>query len=261
MANVNSTNEDRDPALSPDGLTLYFASKRQGGQGDLDLWLAVRASVAEDFGTPGHVSTVSSGSADEGPYIAADGLSLWFNSARGDGPGGRNFWVTTRASVASAFPAPVLVAELNTDAWESDLQLSSDLLRVYFMSDRQGGSGSYDLWWAERPSVVTQFGTPMPLAGMSSSAIDTDPTVSADELTLLFSTNRATNGGAHDLWMATRASRAEPFGQPSPVTEVNSDVTEMGPFLSADGATLYWSSDRPGGLGGLDLYQATRSCL
>jgi len=36
---------------------------------------------------------------------------------------------------------------------------------------------------------------------------------------------------------------------------VNSSADDQGPILSADGSTLYFSSDRPGGLGGVDLWQ------
>ena len=37
---VNSTSADSHPALSADGLTLFFCSDRPGGQGRKDLWMA-----------------------------------------------------------------------------------------------------------------------------------------------------------------------------------------------------------------------------
>jgi hypothetical protein len=38
--------------------------------------------------------------------------------------------------------------------------------------------------------------------------------------------------------------------------EINSDYNELYPFLLTDGTTIYFSSDRPGGMGGLDIYQS-----
>lgn len=38
--------------------------------------------------------------------------------------------------------------------------------------------------------------------------------------------------------------------------EINSDYNDLYPFILIDGVTLYFSSDRPGGMGGLDIYQS-----
>ncbi len=48
----------------------------------------------------------------------------------------------------------------------------------------------------------------------------------------------------------------EPLGPP-----VNTEHSEMGPSLSGDGLTLYFSSDRPGGEGSADLWMASRETL
>jgi hypothetical protein len=61
-----------------------------------------------------------------------------------------------------------------------------------------------------------------------------------------------------DLWMARREDRSQPFGPGIPLPEgVNTTRGEFGPCLSPDGTVLYFSSNRPGGLGGFDLWQVS----
>ena len=60
-----------------------------------------------------------------------------------------------------------------------------------------------------------------------------------------------------DLWVTTRPTKDDPWGEPVNLgPTVNSAYTEMTPSISADGSTLYFESDRPGGFGGHDLWQA-----
>ena len=49
---VNSSYRECDPSLSADGLELYFNCIRAGGSGGMDLWVAKRASVDEDWEQP-----------------------------------------------------------------------------------------------------------------------------------------------------------------------------------------------------------------
>ncbi|MHC4143636.1 MAG: LamG-like jellyroll fold domain-containing protein [Planctomycetota bacterium] len=104
------------------------------------------------------------------------------------------------------------------------------------------------------------FGEPQDLGLGSGGYIS----VSADELELYFTSNRAGGLGYEDLWVSTRQSVDDPWGPPTNLQTVNRSFREAFPSISRDGLTLYFSDffygpDRPGGLGEHDLWFSTRA--
>ncbi len=88
--------------------------------------------------------------------------------------------------------------------------------------------------------------------------------LSADELELYFASVRAGGLGNEDLWVSTRQSIDDPWDPPANLQTINSSYREAFPCISRDGLTLYFSDffygpDRPGGLGGHDLWFSTRA--
>jgi hypothetical protein len=88
--------------------------------------------------------------------------------------------------------------------------------------------------------------------------------VSADELELFFTSTRSGGLGNEDLWVSSRQSIHDPWGPPINLQSVNSPYREAFPSISLDGLTLYFSDffsgpDRPGGMGGHDLWMSTRT--
>ncbi|HUS27052.1 MAG TPA: hypothetical protein VMZ53_01035 [Kofleriaceae bacterium] len=104
------------------------------------------------------------------------------------------------------------------------------------------------------------WGTPVLMTDVSLQVEpDDDPTLTADELEIYFDSGRVVTGGAGgDVWMATRASTADPFNTPTNVTELLSGSDDSTGDLSADGLRLYLSSDRRV-TGDRDLYVSSRA--
>lgn len=123
-------------------------------------------------------------------------------------------------------------------------------------SGGSGGSGGTGTLVEPR---ACPFGEPEPVAGLGfSDGAEWGPSLTADGLTLFFAHESA--DGA-DLYRATRPDRGVTFSAPVALTDLNTDADEGTPFVSNDGLRLYFYSNRDGGLGGRDLYVATRSSV
>ncbi len=151
------------PSISVDGLSLYFQSHRSGTTGGCDLMVATRTSISDPFANPVFLREINSGSGDFCPNISPDGLVLFFSSARpsvGGGTGPYRLWVTARASILDPFPsAQVLPPHVNEGgsgpyAGTYEPSLSPDGSALYFMSDRPGGFGGFDIWQVSITPVV-----------------------------------------------------------------------------------------------------------
>jgi hypothetical protein len=95
VAGINSTNNDADPTLSPDGRVIVFASSRAGGSGKTDLWYATRSAGSSAFSEPKPVPTINTSTNDGEPLISPDGLELYFASDRPGGQGDLDIYCTS----------------------------------------------------------------------------------------------------------------------------------------------------------------------
>ena len=82
------------PAISSDGLTLYFSSNMPGGFGEYDLWKVTRKSTADDFGRPVNLTSIINTPGKEiMPVLRNDSL-MYFSSNGHPGVGGQDLFST-----------------------------------------------------------------------------------------------------------------------------------------------------------------------
>jgi len=257
---VNSPVRDSRVSISSDGLELYFGSDRPGGYGDSDLYVATRPTPDDPWDEPVNLGPVVNTSArDRGARLSADGLSLFLHSNRPGGSGGVDLWVATRPSKDEAWVAPVNVGPtVNNSYGAGSPSISADGLNLYFHSARSGGFGSSDLYVAARTTIHEDWVEPINLgATVNSSASDWAPNISPDSLTLHFCSTRSGGYGSTDMWMTRRARTDDVWGTPVNLgPTVNSSAADNAPAFSADGSMLYFHSNRAGGSGDRDLWQA-----
>jgi len=255
---------DGEPSISADGLSLYFVSIRPGGYGSGDIWVTTRATVSDPWGEPVNLGPAVNSSVWDGePSISSDGLSLYFGSQRPGGYGMADIWVTTRATVSDPWGQAVnLGPMINTPFDDVDVCISADGLSLYIDSFREGGYGSSDTWVAKRETLSDPWGEPINLGPtINTTSSDGAPSISADGRVLFFSdffAPRPGGQGKNDIWMATRASVSDPWGEPINLgPTINTSAVDLHPNISTDGSTLYFTSDRPGSGVSPDVWQVS----
>jgi hypothetical protein len=254
---LNTSSDDRPAAMSPDGLTLVITSSRPGGLGMNDLWITTRPTLQDSFVAPVHMPNVNSSADETTAAYAANGLTLYLDSTRAGGAGSYDIWFSTRPTLADDFGTPSNLPGVNTASEERAPTLTPDGFSLLLSSDRAGGLGEEDIWMYSRASSSATFGTPVDLAVLSSTAPEWEVTLSADGLTVIFSSDRGV-AATGNLWMATRTSLTAPFSTPMEMPVVNTVDNEDDPVISPDGTELYFTSDRNGN--DRDIYFSQLSC-
>lgn len=162
-------------------------------------------------------------------------------------------WTDWGAPV-SAESLPGSSTQLNTTFVDGCPIQAPDGLSLYMASNRTGTLGGLDIWVAHRASKDVGWGTPVNLgAPINSAADDFCPTPVRGHRLFFVSKRTETNG---DIYV----SRKGPNGWQAPTRlgpNINSSSQEWSPsyFEDEDGhEVLYFSSTRPGGPGGHDIY-------
>lgn len=247
---VNSPNHDDHACISADGLTLIFM---RGSAGQRTLWQSRRANQEEEFGEAEQLpETINASDQNEGPYLSPDGLMLWFASNRAGGHGRSDLWVSRRSAIDEQFTEPTnLGSAINTPDNEASPFVTADGLTLLLARGQPRR-----ILQATRQNTEEPFGEPRELSNLNVGNWSEFPRLTSDGLAIVFV--MSPKDGRQWLWQATRKTAADEFG---PLENLGPEINQgivSGPSLSADGSTLYFSSNRAGGQGVFDLWSSVR---
>jgi hypothetical protein len=125
---------------------------------------------------------------------------------------------------------------------------------VIFSSDRPGGYGGFDLWiatWSGDGWQVKNLGP-----AVNSAADETDPHLASDGTLLLFSSNRGDEQKHFHLFQSSFSLAEGQWHSATPLNVLNSPYEERHPSMAANMRAIFFASNRPGGLGGWDIWTA-----
>ncbi|MCL2039484.1 MAG: OmpA family protein [Bacteroidetes bacterium] len=227
-------------------------------------------------------SSINSRELDYAPSVTADGKRFIFVSNRRGSkelPNGKlstDFWAFTKKNAADTVYDGIVPYNIdlspdndhlgiNTVLNEGTACISAGGKTLLFTGcNRPDGMGDCDIYGAtidDAAADVIKFTKPRNYRNLNSENFDSQPTLTADGKRVYFtSTRRGPNSAGKnvhdemDIWYADWDDFEGDWKTPQNLTAINTTYQECSPYICADGKSLIFSSNRPGGYGGLDFY-------
>ena len=142
----------------------------------------------------------------------------------------------------------------NPKSWESQPSISSDGNSLVFASDRRGGFGGIDLYVVKKDKFG-YWGVPQNMGDVINSKLnEKTPFFHVDGKTMYYASQKFPSLGGYDMFISKLGEDGnwkEPQNLGYPI---NSENDELGMFVTTDGKTAYFCSNKLEGVGGWDLY-------
>lgn len=148
---VNSRYWDSQPAISPDGNTLYFSSNRPGGLGGYDLWKSVLKKDGTWTAPVNLGADINTAYDEHTPFVHPDGQTFYFSSDGWPGLGNKDIFYS-RIDPNGNWQKPVnLGYPINSFNEEIGLIVTPDGLNGLFSTRLKDGLGDLDLYSFKLP--------------------------------------------------------------------------------------------------------------
>lgn len=208
------------------------------------------------------LSDLNSHYQDFGMSVSPDGRTMIFSSDRPGGQGGQDLWMSTLLSNGQ-WTKPANLTNINSPEHDQQPFFTYDGSALLFSSDREGGFGASDIYlslksssgWTPPTNLGPQINTP---------ESEKMPSLSMDSKELFFCrspvdyrTLKVDHGKISILVTTLKKGKwKEPRPLPQPV---NMGKYDCAPKIMPDNTTLFFSSGRAGGKGGLDIWSVRRT--
>ncbi|NJC25404.1 OmpA family protein [Neolewinella antarctica] len=250
---INTVRDDYFPFFANDLNSFYYT--RQGEFRDEDLIEGVRAEAGMAWTTSrfGNFNTLQ----PEGMCtLVRDGERIYFTVCHEKATVGGCDLFTGWIIKGKVERVEALPDYVNAAGWESQPAISCDGQQLFFASIRPGGLGGSDIYVCSKNADGT-WSEPKNLGdGVNSPQDEEGPFLSNDGQILYFASMGHEGFGDQDIYMSYRDRRDDRFGAAINLgPPINGPHRELGFHLGSDGRTGFFASDRPGGLGGLDIYE------
>ncbi len=272
ITELNSSSDDYAPFMTASRARLYFTSSR----GDDMAKIFRSARKGEFWDEPDRVvdTTINDPYSDNGsfnaPFPAAAQLftlsqsdydqlhyaavGIFTMGKRPGNVGDADLYTIKVGYNEVDLVDPGHIPVVNSDAWDAQGTMSSDGSFMVFSSTRSSGQGGMDLWISHRIPDGS-YGEPKNLGSViNTSGNEFSPFLAADGRTLFFSSTGHGGFGAADIFRTTLTPSG---GWTAPVNlgdKINTSANELF-FFCIGRDKFFFASDRPGGKGGLDLYE------
>jgi peptidoglycan-associated lipoprotein len=153
---VNDSMIAAHPALSDDGLTMYFSSNIFGGYGGSDLWKITRGSESDNlWNEPVNLGErINTAGNEMFPFVRKD--TLYFASNGHPGYGGLDIY-KAYPNGSGTWTVENMGKPINSEADDFGIIFENENERGYFSSRRKGGRGGDDIYSFKRDIPVIEY--------------------------------------------------------------------------------------------------------
>jgi Tol biopolymer transport system component len=249
---INSPGDEYFPYLIQDH-TLYYTSRKKI-KGDENLFVADLENGSFKKGDPVNGSFNTSENEGMATWVR-NNKKLFFTACnRVDSLKGCDLWEGTFLEGRPSELKP-LKGFLNSDNWESQATISCDGRTIFFASNQPGGFGGTDIWKSQLDGTGN-WSQPINLGpNINTKGDEEAPFITNDGNTLYFSSTGHVGYGEQDIFFSKKINGNRWGPAVNLGNKVNTPYRELGFFLTYDGQTGYFASDKPAGNGGMDIYK------
>ena len=195
------------------------------------------------------ITAINTNGHDAAVHISHDGQRLF--TYRNIGVGSGDIYMSTLDGLN--WGVPEKVKGINSNFWEGSVCLSPDEKTIYFSSDRQGGLGGRDIYFAQL-LPDGKWGNIKNMGPEINTTFDEDaPFIHADGTTLFFSSTGHNTIGGYDIFKSDlkQGKWTTPYNLGKPVNTPQDDKFYM---VSSNGEIGYYSTEKKDGKGLQDIY-------
>lgn len=226
-----------------------------GGTEDSKQLIAYSKQLKDYFNNPGNYeihqleSPVNTTASEVSPVFFEDQNELLFASDRGGAGGEKPFAIYFTRSGANGWEPVTEVKTLGTFTKNNaNIEVVNEDGKLFLFREENGGDLFYSQANGNNWTLPVEFD-----ARVSNNQLASHFFINEHEDRIIFASSIDSNG--LDIYQSFRDPENGKWSKPSPFySTINTSYDEDSPYLSPDEQTLYFSSNRPGGIGGLDVY-------
>ncbi|HET6511827.1 MAG TPA: hypothetical protein VFH43_06520, partial [Candidatus Kapabacteria bacterium] len=202
------------------------------------------------------------GQSELAPIVSADGKTLYFTRGRqgADAETVFDIWRTEIKSETQFTNASIVGGNLSSRFGIAVTSVSPDNNVLYLMGKMfEATPPDERIYRTVQTREGWDFPKPVKIKSLKARGTYTDYSFGPDQRTLVMSMERDSAMGGRDLYISFYQEAEDIWSEPLWLgTRVNSPYNEITPFLAPDTKTLYFSSERPNGIGECDVYRVIR---